>query len=728
MNANLVLLVLLPLGLSACATAPARPAAPPAPPRYEQQLAAILRLEDTRVLRDPEPPPVAAPPPAAPGRAAARAPVVAPVAPPPADLVTWLDDEDARVRRRAALAVGRVGLPEGVAPLVSRLDDPDPDVREMAAFALGLLGDRSAAAALTTALDDTDARVQGRAAEALGAIGAEAATAAIGALVAAKLPAAASVAENDLGYPLSPDVEAFRLGVYALARLKAWDAFAAAVLGPAGAPKVTWWPVAYAAQRIGDARAFTTLAVLSRRPGTETAAFAARGLGVLKDPRGVDVLLPMIDPGRHGVRIAAQAVRSLGQIGDDRAAPALIALLTSRDLDDNVRLEVVIALGVMRAPAAIEAVQDALSSRWPPLRGAAYIALASIDAQAFLTTLSSLDPDPVWSVRADLATAFGSLEPGFGVARLTAMLRDGDLRVTPRVLESLAKIKAPNLAAVLLEHLASPDPIVRGSAAALLGDVRPRAGDAALREAYVRARGDDTYVARAAALAALSKYGAEAAGASLREALSDPDWAVRRRAAELLVGLDRAAELGAMRPAPTPRGRADYEARALVSPAYSPQAFIETEKGTIQVELAVLDAPLTVANFLALVRRGYFDAATFHRVVPNFVVQDGDPRGDGEGGPGHTIRDEINTRPYLRGTVGMALDWADTGGSQWFVTHGPQPHLDGRYTVFGHVVSGVDVVDRLVRGDAITRVWAWDGVERIEGPMREADASRGGAR
>ena len=82
-------------------------------------------------------------------------------------------------------------------------------------------------------------------------------------------------------------------------------------------------------------------------------------------------------------------------------------------------------------------------------------------------------------------------------------------------------------------------------------------------------------------------------------------------------------------------------------------------------------------------------------MVPDFVVQAGDPRGDGEGGPGYTIRDEINERPYLRGTVGMALDWADTGGSQFFITHSPQPHLDARYTVFGRVIAGMDVVDRI---------------------------------
>jgi len=149
---------------------------------------------------------------------------------------------------------------------------------------------------------------------------------------------------------------------------------------------------------------------------------------------------------------------------------------------------------------------------------------------------------------------------------------------------------------------------------------------------------------------------------------------------------------------------------SLITPQFSPHAYIETDRGTIELELAILDAPLTVANFIALARRGFFDGIAIHRIVPDFVVQDGDPRGDGEGGPGYTIRDEINMRPYLRGTLGMALDWEDTGGSQFFITHSPQPHLDGRYTVFGHVVAGMDVVDRLIPGDVIRRVRIWDGL------------------
>ena len=115
-------------------------------------------------------------------------------------------------------------------------------------------------------------------------------------------------------------------------------------------------------------------------------------------------------------------------------------------------------------------------------------------------------------------------------------------------------------------------------------------------------------------------------------------------------------------------------------------------------------APRTVENFARLARSGYFDGIAFHRVVPDFVIQDGCPRGDGWGGPGYAIPCEYNDRPYEEGTVGMALSGKDTGGSQWFVTLAPAPRLDGRYTAFGVVTSGMDVVERIMPGDRILRV------------------------
>jgi cyclophilin family peptidyl-prolyl cis-trans isomerase len=140
------------------------------------------------------------------------------------------------------------------------------------------------------------------------------------------------------------------------------------------------------------------------------------------------------------------------------------------------------------------------------------------------------------------------------------------------------------------------------------------------------------------------------------------------------------------------------------APEGAPGIVIETDRGDIVVSLFAGDAPITVNAMLQLVDRRSFDGGAWHRVVPNFVIQDGDPRGDGWGGPGYALRDEINRRRYAAGTVGMALSGPDTGGSQFFITLGPQPHLDGTYTVFGQVESGMDVVQRITAYDAIRTI------------------------
>jgi cyclophilin family peptidyl-prolyl cis-trans isomerase len=147
----------------------------------------------------------------------------------------------------------------------------------------------------------------------------------------------------------------------------------------------------------------------------------------------------------------------------------------------------------------------------------------------------------------------------------------------------------------------------------------------------------------------------------------------------------------------------NYE-RALARIGKPVRATVNTSRGSFVILLLPDEAPLTVDNFVQLARKGYFNGQAVPRVVPNFVIQTGDPRGDQNGGPGYQIRCEINQAPYERGAVGMALSGKDTGGSQWFVTHSPQPHLDGGYTVFGRVIRGMEVVDSIVRGDTIVRV------------------------
>jgi cyclophilin family peptidyl-prolyl cis-trans isomerase len=336
--------------------------------------------------------------------------------------------------------------------------------------------------------------------------------------------------------------------------------------------------------------------------------------------------------------------------------------------------------------------------------------LAQSDREGFVTVLSGLDPDPQWSVRAALATVLGTLSPEAGLPRLRAMLTDPDARVVPAVVSAIAKLRPPDAADMLLAQLKADDPVVRVAAANGLADLKPANGVAALTEAYQRGERDSTYIARAAALTALVPYGGVSATPALTAALADKDWAVRVRAARLLKQLDPSSDADIrIRPVPTTNAIPFYETPRLGSPPVSTQVYIDTDRGSIQVELAVLEAPLTVENFITLARKGFFDGVAIHRVVPDFVIQAGDPRGDGEGGPGYSIRDELSERSYLRGTVGMALDWADTGGSQFFITHSPQPHLDAKYTVFGRVIAGMDIVDQIEPWDVIRKVRVWDG-------------------
>lgn len=657
------------------------------------------------MVRDPAPP--VPPPPVTQGRRN-----VLPPPPPQPDLIHLLEDGEARVRRRAALALGRVGLPEAVPALVKLLQgDADPEVRQMAAFALGLIGDPSAVDPLRTAVADPLPLVAGRAAEALGLLNDTASAPIIGKMVAAHAGAAAAAAPDDPGANASAPAEAFRRGVYALARLKNYDALAASVLHPDGQPRLQWWPVAYALQRIEDKRALPALLTLAQAESAYTMTFAVKGLGGLRDPAAVPVLLPLIDPSRATSAATIEAIRAMGRIGDAQGEPALSTLLYTRGLNQMTRAETLLALGDSAAAVSTDAFVDFLGDPSPTVRLAALQGFAKRDDDTFLTVLSGLDPDSHWSVRAGLATILGSKEPARSLPRLTPMLADTDARVVPSVLTAMTKLKAPGIAKILLEHLQKDDVGIRAAAATNIGELKPEDGAAALVAAYKRGEADLVIDTRAAALEGLSKYGGAAAIEQLRAALGDKDWAVRIKAAELLKAIDPSIETAlAIRPAPV-ASASIYENPTLTVPAVSPHVYIETAKGTIEIELDVLDAPLTAHNFITLARKGYFDGLSFHRVVPNFVVQGGDPRGDGEGGPGYTIRDELNQEPYVRGTVGMALAWRDTGGSQFFVAHGPQPHLDARYTVFGRVVSGMDVVDAINQWDVISRVRVWDGVQ-----------------
>jgi cyclophilin family peptidyl-prolyl cis-trans isomerase/HEAT repeat protein len=246
------------------------------------------------------------------------------------------------------------------------------------------------------------------------------------------------------------------------------------------------------------------------------------------------------------------------------------------------------------------------------------------------------------------------------------------------------------------------DVIVRANA--IERDAASKSPDLALlTAAEERARHDSQNDARLTAITAIGGIDAPTREAFLRGLLADRDPVVRRTAADLIVD-----KLKKPRPQYTPlavdRTMADY-AKIVDWSRQQHRATIRMTRGPIEIALTSSDAPITAWNFAQLAAKGYFNDTTFMRVVPNFVVQGGDPRNDMNGGPGYAIRDEINLQKYTRGAVGMALSGPDTGGSQFFITHSPQPHLDGGYTIFGRVVSGMnEVVDQTERGDRVETI------------------------
>src|SRR5688500_7172944 len=343
-------LCLAALGAS-CASAPvAVPTAEPPVVTYEDKLSWILRLEDQRILRDPNPPPPVIVVPATRTQPA----IVAP--PPPSDLIRLLNDGEARVRRRAALALGRVGLPEAIEPLTKLFADEEPDVRQMAAFALGLIGDPSARPALQMAMADMNPLVQGRAAEALGMIGKRADADAVSAMVRAYVAAGvlAGFSADDLTYPQAPAVEAVRLGLYALVRLGSYEALAAAALNAKYEPVSTWWPVAYAIQRLPDPRSAPALLTLLNTPGRYTAAFAARGLGAIKSTAAVLPLRAIVERRAAHPAVIIQALRALAAINDTSAAPVVTALVSDAKADPTLRLEAATALTVLASADSLD--------------------------------------------------------------------------------------------------------------------------------------------------------------------------------------------------------------------------------------------------------------------------------------------------------------------------------------------------------------------------------------
>lgn len=630
----------------------------------------------------------------------------------------------AEVRRRAALALGRIGDRRATALLLQALDDPDPSVWADAAFALGELGDTAADVARALARrtlvgQDTPAVYIAAAVEATHALGklgtAEAGDLLIGGPLISRMCVDPVEEKGSCGRRPDDVVGEALLALWKFPRRGHLFGFIAP-LAKSPNPEIRW-RATYALMRLGYPQANQLVGQdLLQDKEPLVRAVAARALRAsVADSAGeraattAALTRALHDPDPH-VRI--NAARTLGPYRDSTTAPALIALLSSEDA--NVAIAAADALGdVGGGVAAAELDRVIASDARLALRGAALASLQRAAPTLGTDRARTWAGADAWLTRFYAARALGRGRWSDAAPVLRELLQDADPRTAAAAMESMVALAADTGAAaraLYIEGLASSDPMVR--AAALSGLARqPEPGDLpALLAAYDRAQRDtilnDAALAALDALGALAERGVPAARSFYLRFPRPPDALIRLRARARL----GAGSWGDPLPVETGWGRDHYErvVRELVVPELegqrAPRVRIRTAGGEIVVALAGAAAPLTVYNLLELARRGFFDGGRWHRVVPNFVLQDGDPRGDGNGGPGYAIRDEMTRIRYLRGTLGMALSGPDTGGSQFFLTHSPQPHLDGGYTAFGRVVAGLEVADRVVQDDLIDAV------------------------
>lgn len=628
-----------------------------------------------------------------------------------------------RLRAAASISIGQVGRRTGLssAPTLRRLmRDSNPGVASSAAYALGLLVDTASVASLDSALR-SDPRVAREAAWALGEIGGAAANGIVRALAGGSgdralriqlLLAAAKLRPLPVAalrpYLASPDGALVWPAAYAIARTRAPSGIRDLIalsdrIGPRGAcigcnPLGSSGPLAYVTPSVGFQRARAEIARALTRP--------AAGDSLAADAKRVLVILAK-DPSPH-VRI--NAIRSAATFGP-WGEPIVTAATSDRDA--NVRIA-----AAQSAATVILAGDSLFAMLWR--RDTSFMYRSSLLASASsarvrLPELVAWRQHRDWRYRASAGNAVIALRDTTAMRETAALLiADRDPRARTTGYSVLAAtdtgLVSPAVRSVVVRALRDPNVDVRSTAIDALRGHASSADIEAIIASYELARRDASNDARLSAARVLAALWARDSAAFTPAArlhlgrIGAPSDPLEREAAG-------AGSVFSSWPAVTPAARPlDWYrdvVRTLVAPALAgslPRVTLQTSRGPITIELFAADAPLTVNNFLTLARRGYYRGTRFHRVVPNFVAQDGDPDGTGSGGPGYAIRDEFNPRRYERGAVGMALSGPDTGGSQYFLTHSPQPHLDGHYTVFGHLVRGWAALDRLVQGDLISSV------------------------
>ena len=623
-----------------------------------------------------------------------------------------LEDADPLVRKKAALAIGRLRDARGTPLLLDHLLDPDSTVQTEIMFALGLLQDTAAVAPIIARFS------------AQPALWREAAQEGITALARMNDPRVGPFFSGILRRTLALTVDSPPLVQIQVAR-ELWR------LGPTG-PVLDLIPFVrdtsfelrqaalFSVARVRPPAAAPELILALRDEISLLRSWAARALtrsyadtAKLSADAVVSGLRRLLLDEDDAVRI--NALRAVASFRQPELSSTIAPLLS--DADVNTRVQAAASLGLTGGPAATQALTGVLASREPwSVRREALLSLARVDTTAFLNAVSGWARSAEWRDRAVAFEGFAAME-GPRHPKGPSLDDERDGRVIARALQTWNGGPVVESAVLLAarSRLGHTDAGVRSAAADIVARAQDPADITALVASYRQSSRDSFPDAALSVLAALDTIATRDPAAALRVeqeflgVVPRPESYLIRRWAESSWA-EAAERWGPAVPIETGRTLEDYREvarRFVVGTELSryPHVFLETEqRGVIELELFGPDAPLTVANFLMLVDRHYFDGNSWHRVVPNFVIQDGDRRGDGMGSSPGVIRDEINRRRYGSNVLGMALSGPDTGSSQWFITHSPQPHLDGTYTVFGRVVSGGGALKRVSQGDRIVTI------------------------
>ncbi len=631
-------------------------------------------------------------------------------------LVALASEGSPEVRVRALRALARIQEPSTLEVFVQALKAPAVSVREEAAFGLGVMAlaweplvpeekARMTRALLAAEATEADVNTRLTLLEALGRLATPDAVSRLGARLAHGPGELAGRAALALGVAMR---QGALLDKPPLAR--------AGELMRAAQPESSRYGGAYL---LANAKRADALPGLRRGLGDaspDIRALCVKGLGELGGPEDAAVVAARLED--EVPRVAAEASRALAKLaarclGDCTALDSLERLAPRAEQvarGDAAAGHALLALAQQGLPEAGRRV-------WPTLRRALREALPRAASDVARGDLLNLDcrlaaamdrqrgtleetprcgerePPEAWRLALGLQEV-ARAPSAAGAAVAVRHLAHPEPRVRLAALAVVAAHPVPEAAEPVRALLSGADAVVAASAASTAGALKDARALPQVRALVDRVPGEpDLAEPVAQGWVALAGRDAEPA---LRTWLTHPQAHVRRVAAAALTSLTG-------QPVRAPH-------QALPDDVFSPEPAapgttltFRTRKGDFTVALDA-GAPRTSGNLVTLARRGYFRGLGFHRVVPDFVAQGGDPRGDGEGGPGYSIRCELTRRAYRRGVLGMALSGKDTGGSQFFFTHAPQPHLDGRYTAFGEVTGGMAVVDALLEGDTLIDV------------------------